>query len=93
MPGLNDGQPRTATSWAGTIQEESVMREMTEAELAGAAEITDDMLVLGDLAELPPPGDEAAAIAFVSAMVERALLPPAGPTTTSPLQERAVHVR
>ena len=41
------------------MQEEVVMREMTDAELAGAAEITDDMLVLGDLAELPPPGDEA----------------------------------
>ena len=69
------------------------MREMTDAELAGAAEITDDMLVLGDLAELPPPGDEAAAIAFVSAMVERALLPPVEQPSTSIIQERTAHVR
>ena len=69
------------------------MREMTDAELAGAAEITDDMLVLGDLADLPPPGDEAAAIAFVSAMVERALLPPVGQPSTSIIQERTAHVR
>ena len=69
------------------------MREMTEAELAGAAEITDDMLVLGDLAELPPPGDEAAAIAFVTAMVERAVLPPTRPEATSHMQERSAHVR
>jgi hypothetical protein len=45
------------------------------------------MLVLGDLAELPLPGDEAAAIAFVSAMVERALLPPVGQPSTSIIQE------
>jgi type IV secretion system protein VirD4 len=69
------------------------MREMTDAELAGAAEITDDMLVLGDLAELPPPGDEAAAIAFVSAMVERALVPAVGQASTSIIQERTAHVR
>ena len=69
------------------------MREMTDAELAGAAKITDDMLVLGDLAELPPPGDEAAAIAFVSAMVERALLPSVGQPSTPIIQERTAHVR
>ena len=69
------------------------MREMTDAELAGAAGITDDMLVLGDLTELPPPGDEAAAIAFVTAMVERAVLPPTAPPSPSMIQERSAHVR
>ena len=91
--GLSGTRRQPATSSGGAIQEEIAMREMTEAELAGAAEITDDMLVLGDLAELPPPGDEAAAIAFVSAMVERALLPPVGQPSTSIIQERTAHVR
>lgn len=92
-PGLSGAPQQPATSSGGTIQEEIVMREMTDAELAGAAEITDDMLVLGDLAELPPPGDEAAAIAFVSAMVERALVPAVGQASTSIIQERTAHVR
>jgi hypothetical protein len=56
------------------LLEETKMREMTDGELAGAAKITDDMLVLGNLTDLPPPGDEAAAIAFVSSMIERALV-------------------
>ncbi|WP_333837826.1 type IV secretory system conjugative DNA transfer family protein [Novosphingobium sp.] len=93
MPGLSVTQQQPATSSGGTMQEEVVMREMTDAELAGAAEITDDMLVLGDLAELPPPGDEAAAIAFVTAMVERAVLPPTAPPSPSMIQERSAHVR
>ena len=92
-PGLSGAPQQPATSSGETIQEEIVMREMTDAELAGAAKITDDMLVLGDLAELPPPGDEAAAIAFVSAMVERALLPSVGQPSTSIIQERTAHVR
>ncbi|SNS95909.1 type IV secretion system protein VirD4 [Sphingomonas laterariae] len=92
-PERSGTQPQPATSSGGAIQEEIAMREMTDAELAGAAEITDDMLVLSDLAELPPPGDEAAAIAFVSAMVERALVPPTGPASISVMQERAAHVR
>jgi len=74
----------------GMLQEEPIMREMTDRELAGAAEITDEMLVLGELAELPPPGDEAAAIAFVSSMIERALVPP---HRESPSQERVTHGR
>lgn len=92
-PGVSGAPQQPATSSGGTIQEEIAMREMTDAELAGASEITDDMLVLGDLAELPPPGDEAAAIAFVSAMIERALLPPVGQPSTSIIQERTAHVR
>lgn len=92
-PGLSGAMQQPATSSGGAIQEEIVMREMTDAELAGAAKITDDMLILGDLAELPPPGDEAAAIAFVSAMVERALLPSVGQPSTSIIQERTAHVR
>ena len=92
-PGLSGAPQQPVTSSGGTIQEEIAMREMTDAELAGAAKITDDMLVLGDLAELPPPGDEAAAIAFVSAMVERALLPSVGQPSTSIIQERTAHVR
>jgi type IV secretion system protein VirD4 len=92
-PGLSGTRRQPATSSGNAIPEEIAMREMTEAELSGAAEITDDMLVLGDLAELPPPGDEAAAIAFVTAMVERAVLPPTGSASTSLMQERAAHVR
>jgi type IV secretion system protein VirD4 len=34
------------------------------------------MLVLGELEELPPPGDEKAALAFVMAMTARAVLEP-----------------
>lgn len=93
MPGLSGTQQQPATSSGGAMQEEVVMREMTDAELAGAAGITDDMLVLGDLTELPPPGDEAAAIAFVTAMVERAVLPPTAPPSPSMIQERSAHVR
>ena len=51
-------------------------RTLTDDELSGYAEITDDMLVLGELEELPPPGDEKAAIAFVMAMTARAAIEP-----------------
>lgn len=55
------------------IEEEPVaIRTLTDDEFAGFAEITDDMLVLGKLEELPPPGDETAAIAFVMALSGRA---------------------
>ncbi len=53
-----------------------VTRTLTDDELSGYAEITDDMLVLGELEELPPPGDEKAAIAFVMAMTARAAIEP-----------------
>jgi len=53
-----------------------VTRTLTDNELSGYAEITDDMLVLGELEELPPPGDEKAAIAFVMAMTARAAIEP-----------------
>lgn len=62
-----------------TQREEPAMTRMLNAdELAGFAEITDDMLVLGDLAELPAPGDEQAAIAFVMAMTANAVAEPGG---------------
>src|SRR3546814_13060052 len=57
-PGLSGAPQQPATSSGETIQEEIVMREMTDAQLAGAATITDDMLVLGDFAQLPPRSDE-----------------------------------
>src|SRR3546814_19601667 len=82
----NDAEKSTAKSTGGALLEETKMREMTDGELAGAAEITDDMLVLGNLTDLPPPGDEAAAIAFVSSMIERALVPPAEPSSSSLIQ-------
>ncbi|KZC75978.1 conjugal transfer protein TraG [Sphingobium yanoikuyae] len=53
-------------------EEPVVTRMLTDDELSGFAEITDEMLVLGDLEELPPPGDEQAALAFVMAMTARA---------------------
>ncbi|WP_291547929.1 type IV secretory system conjugative DNA transfer family protein [Bosea sp. (in: a-proteobacteria)] len=53
-------------------EEPVVTRMLTDDELSGFAEITDEMLVLGDLEELPPPGDEKAALAFVMAMTARA---------------------
>ena len=59
-----------------TEEEPVVTRTLTDDELAGYAEITDDMLVLGELEELPPPGDEKAAIAFVMAMTARAAIEP-----------------
>ena len=80
-------------STGGALLEETKMREMTDGELAGAAKITDDMLVLSDLTDLPPPGDEAAAIAFVSSMIERALVQPAEASSSSIMQERAGHGR
>jgi type IV secretion system protein VirD4 len=60
---------------ANTAMEEDIImtRPMSDPEISGEFEITDDMLVLGDLAELPAPGDEAAAIAFVMAMSARAV--------------------
>lgn len=51
-----------------------VTRPLTDEELSGFAEITDDMLVLGELADLPPPGDEKAALDFVMAMTARAVV-------------------
>ncbi len=59
-----------------TEEEPAVTRTLTDDELSGYAEITDDMLVLGELEELPPPGDEKAALAFVIAMTARAVLEP-----------------
>jgi type IV secretion system protein VirD4 len=66
--------PASAGNGSEPAEMEVPVREMTDAELSGAARITDDMLVLGDLAELPAPGDEEAAIRFVAAMVERAVI-------------------
>lgn len=93
VPPYNVAEGPTAKSTGGALLEETKMREMTEGELAGAAQITDDMLVLGDLTDLPPPGDEAAAIAFVSSMIERALVQPAEPSSSPVMQERADHGR
>ena len=89
----NDAEGPTARSTGGALLEETKMREMTDGELTGAAEITDDMLVLGDLTDLPPPGDEAAAIAFVSSMIERALVQTEGASSSPLIQERADHGR
>ena len=61
---------------ASAEQEPIVTRALTDDELDGFAEITDDMLVLGKLAELPPPGDEKAALDFVMAMTTRAAVEP-----------------
>ena len=59
------------------VEEEPVMtRMLTHDEVYCGGEITDDMLVLGKLEELPPPGDEKAAIAFVMAMTGRAAAEP-----------------
>ncbi len=57
-------------------QEPVVTRTLTDDELSGYAEITDDMLVLGELEALPPPGDEKAALDFVMAMTARAAIEP-----------------
>src|SRR3546814_7355171 len=57
---LNDGQ-----ATAPAEQTEPVMRALTGDELSGFAEITDDMLVLGDMVDLPPPGDEQSGRAHV----------------------------
>lgn len=51
-----------------------VTRLLTDEEVSGFAEITDDMLVLGELEDLPPPGDEKAALDFVMAMTARAVV-------------------
>ena len=51
-------------------------RMLSADELSGTVEITDDMLVLGELEELPAPGDEEAALAFVMAMAARAAVEP-----------------
>ena len=64
--------------------ERSATRALSDDELSGVVEITDDMLVLGEMVELPPPGDEQAAIAFVTAMTAGAALEPAGDITQSP---------
>jgi len=76
---LSDGQ-----AIAPAERAEPVMRALTSDELSGFAEITDDMLVLGTMVDLPPPGDEQAAIAFVTAMTARAVLEPAGAGAQSP---------
>ena len=68
-------------------EEPMATRTLTDDEIDGYAEITDDMLVLGELAELPPPGDEAAALAFVMAMADRAVVEPdAAPAPSEPLK-------
>jgi len=87
---LNDGQ-----ATAPAERTEPVMRALTSDELSGFAEITDDMLVLGDMVDLPPPGDEQAAIAFVTAMTARAVLEPVGTGAQSPafVTERHDHGR
>src|SRR3546814_1848593 len=87
---LNDGQ-----ATAPAERTEPVMRALTGDELSGFAEITDDMLVLGDMVDLPPPGDEQAAIAFVTAMTARAVLEPVGADAPSPefVTERHDHGR
>ncbi len=69
------------------------MREMTDAELSGAVRITDDMLVLGDLAELPAPGDEEAAIRFVAAMIERAVIDRGAAEPSPHTEEGFIHAR
>jgi len=51
-----------------------VTRLLTDDEVSGFAEITDDMLVLGELEDLPHPGDEKAALDFVMAMTARAVV-------------------
>lgn len=87
---LSDGQ-----AIAPTERADPVMRALTGDELSGFAEITDDMLVLGDMVDLPPPGDEQAAIAFVTAMTARAVLEPVGAGAPSPefVTERHDHGR
>ena len=87
---LNDGP---ATAAAEQAQPNS--RALTDDELSGFAEITDDMLVLGNMVDLPPPGDEQAAIAFVTAMTARAVLEPVGAGAQSPafVTERHDHGR
>jgi type IV secretion system protein VirD4 len=66
---------RAALRGPSQVEEDPVTRRLTDDELSGYAEITDDMLVLGELEELPPPGDEKAALAFVMAMTARAADP------------------
>lgn len=87
---LND---RPAIAVAEQAQPSS--RALTDDELSGFAEITDDMLVLGNMVDLPPPGDEQAAIAFVTAMTARAVLEPVGAGAQSPafVTERHDHGR
>jgi type IV secretion system protein VirD4 len=86
-----------ATASAGNgsepVEMEVPVREMTDAELSGAVRITDDMLVLGDLAELPAPGDEEAAIRFVAAMVERAVIDRSAAESSPLTEEGFVHGR
>lgn len=68
---------RAALMVSPSVEEEAIVtRTLTDDEIAGYAEITDDMLVLGELEELPAPGDEAAALAFVMAMTARAVIEP-----------------
>ena len=68
---------KTALLTPPPVEDDPVMtRMLTHDEVYGDGEITDDMLVLGELEELPPPGDEKAAIAFVMAISARAAAEP-----------------
>src|SRR3546814_16429471 len=58
---LNDGQ-----ATAPAERTEPVIRALTGDELSGFAAITDEMLVLGDLVDIPSPCDDQAAIAFLT---------------------------
>ncbi len=68
---------RAALHFTPPVEDEPIVtRTLTDDELSGYAEITDDMLVLGELEALPPPGDEQAALEFVMAMTARAAVEP-----------------
>ncbi|WP_093086076.1 type IV secretory system conjugative DNA transfer family protein [Sphingobium sp. AP50] len=71
--GASVAAKKAALTTGGQQEEMIVTRPLTSEEISGAVEITDDMLVLGELEELPPPGDEKAALAFVLAMADRAV--------------------
>ncbi len=87
------GAAASAGNGSETVEMEVPVREMTDAELSGAVRITDDMLVLGDLAELPTPGDEEAAIRFVAAMVEKAVIDRGAPEPSPHIEEGFIYGR
>ena len=87
------GATASAGNGSEPVEMEVTVREMTDAERLGAVRITDDMLVLGDLAELPAPGDEEAAIRFVAAMVERAVIDRGAVEPSPQSEEGFVHGR